>query len=66
MSPTGTNTVRFLGETILQMRFMKGRGDLYTAVADNVQMELATDNSEYCELEDIFFLSQVLVNQTQE
>ena len=64
MSPNGTNTVRFLGETILQMRFMKGRGDLYTAVAENVQMSLATDNSEYCELEEIFFLSQRLLLQT--
>ena len=46
------------------MRFMKGRGDLYTAVAENVQMSLATDNSEYCELEEIFFLSQRLLLQT--
>ena len=38
MSLNGTKTVRCLGEAILRMRYLKGRGDLYTAVTNNAQM----------------------------
>ena len=58
MSKNDSDNIKYLGQAIIEMRFRKGRGDLHSAAADHVQMELVTHDAMHCELEFVYFLSQ--------
>jgi hypothetical protein len=58
MGKNHSDNIRYLGQAMIEMRFRKGRGDLHSAAADHVQMELAMHDEMHCELEFVYFLSQ--------
>jgi hypothetical protein len=58
MGKNHSDNIRYLGQAMIEMRFRKGRGDLHSAAADHVQMELAMHDEMHCKLEFLYFLSQ--------